>query len=286
MSGAIVRTTRDELVLREWCLVLTAADISHVAQTAGGVHALSVDSAEAIRVVAMLSSYDDERRRRARARVPALNRSANAAWMVASAILVGHMVVGDVAMDSVSFTRGAARASAIRDGELWRIATALTLHSDAMHAISNAVAGLLFLTPLCQRIGGGTAIALTALCGMAATFVNAWVRSEGYTGIGASTAVFAALGLLAGVRGMRELPEPMWRRMRPIGAAVAILAMLGASPQTDVAAHILGLIAGIAAGLAFDARVDVAVAEGLDIALGLATAAVFAAAWVIALHTP
>jgi membrane associated rhomboid family serine protease len=285
MAAAVVRTTRDDRVLSEWCLVLNAADVRHTTQAAGGVYILSVDIAEASRVVAMLSSYDEERRRRPRASAPPLARSANAAWLIASAILIGHMALGDVASDSVSFTRGAARASAIRDGELWRIATALTLHADAVHAISNAVAGLLFLTPLCQLLGGGTAIALTAACGMAATLVNGWIRDAGYTGIGASTAVFAALGLLAGLRGLRHVPQPFWRRLRPIGAALAILAMLGASPQTDVAAHVLGLLAGVGAGLGFAAAREAPLPDSIDRALGITTVAVFAAAWVVAVNT-
>ncbi len=285
MRATVVRTTRDRGVLDEWCLVLTAADIPYETGADAGGYTLAVDAAVARRVVEVLSSYDDERRQKRRnRRIPAA-RSANVAWIVATAILIGHMYIGAVERDSVSFTRGAARATAIRDGELWRSVTALTLHADAMHAVSNAVSALLFLSPLCQLVGGGTALALTTFSGAGATLLNAFLRRPSYTGIGASTAIFAALGLLVGMQAAHGGTQPLWRRLRPLGAGLAILAMLGASPETDVTAHLLGLAAGTATGAAFASRFDVPLSRRSDLALGLAAAAVIAGAWWIARMT-
>ena len=282
-ASVVVRTTRDRRLLDEWCLVLRAADMPHETAVVGGALTLTVDSSIAAEVIDALAGYDEERRQRRRPATPATPRSANVAWVAATAILVTYMALGEVSSDSLSFTQGSARSIAIRQGEIWRAVTALTLHADAMHAISNAVCAVLFLSPVCHLVGGGTALALTSTAGMAANLVNAFVRGPGYTGIGASTAIFAALGILAGIRAVQDLPQPMWRRMRPLAAALALLAMLGASPQTDVVAHLLGLFVGVLTGASFATWRRLPPSDAADRSIGLAAVALYAGAWAMAL---
>jgi rhomboid protease GluP len=77
------------------------------------------------------------------------------------------------------------------------------------------------------------------------------VHDPSHAAIGASTAVFAALGILSGhawsARPVR------WRggirRWAPIGAGLMLLAFLGfGGERTDVGAHVLGFAIGAASG--------------------------------------
>ena len=69
--------------------------------------------------------------------------------------------------------------------------------------------------------------------------------------VGASTATFGALGILAALRQRSASPVGRVRGRRwivPV-TSVLLLAMLGTGPGTDVIAHALGLVVGAALGL-------------------------------------
>ncbi len=283
MISSVVRTTRARNRLDEWALVLSSAGIAHRVSSSDGVHHLLVDSGVADIAISALREYDRERTPPGGERWQDDVGTARLAWIAAAFILGGHILSGPVSPHSVWFTAGAARAVAIRSGQLWRCITALTLHANMLHALSNTASALLFLAPLCRMLGGGTAIALTLLAGALATLVNAFIRGAGYSGIGASTAIFAAVGLLAALQTHDRPAEPVWRRFRAAGAALGILAMLGAAPSTDVTAHLLGLVTGYAVGIAFTRYTSQSLSTAADRVLGIASLASIAIAWVWAL---
>lgn len=144
----------------------------------------------------------------------------------------------------------------------WRTVTALTLHADAAHLASNVLFGVFFFIPLFRRTGAGLGILLVFLCGAAGNVANVLSRTEWAVSIGFSTAFFAGIGILsafvagdglAGVRqrimGARQGSNPAWQAMVPLGAGLALLAMLGMSGErTDYAAHIWGLACGVVGG--------------------------------------
>ncbi|HRP86493.1 MAG TPA: rhomboid family intramembrane serine protease, partial [Gammaproteobacteria bacterium] len=105
--------------------------------------------------------------------------------------------------------------------------------------------------------------------------------------VGASTAVFAALGLLGslGWAGRRHSVQGWIYRFGPIVAAVALLAYTGAGGErTDVGAHIWGFAAGLGAGwlAAFIPRAVLQRAVVQAFA-GLAAVGALVAAWLLAL---
>lgn len=279
MVSTVIRTTRALNRLDEWALVLSSAGVAHRVSSSDGVHHLLVDSSAARSAISALREYDCESTGQGAKNWQEDVGTVKLAWAAAALILGGYLWSGPVSSHSVWFTAGAARAAAIRSGELWRCITALTLHADMLHATSNTAAALLFLTPLCRILGGGTAVALTLMAGALATLVNAFVRSTGYSGIGASTAIFAAVGLLAALQTHRSPAEPVWRRFRTAGAALGILAMLGTAPSTDVIAHLLGLVTGYAVGTGFTRYRSQPFATTGDRALAIASAATIWLAW-------
>ncbi len=282
MTASILRTTRDSRLRDEWALVLTAAGVE--SQTAGtnGEFSLSVESGNASTAIALLADYDRERLNRRRASAPVVEHSSNVAWIVAGAILLIHLATGPITTHTIGFVIGSARASAIRSGELWRCLTTLTLHADSMHAISNSISTLIFLGPLARLIGGGPALSLALFSGGVATLVNVLVRSPTYNGIGASTAVFACVGLLAGIQGRGGTGLALWRRYRAIGGAVGIVAMIGANPETDVLAHVLGTLTGILVGLSLDRSYWTDLTDRAESAFGWAAAIALSLAWGLA----
>lgn len=153
---------------------------------------------------------------------------------------------------------GAVDARAIfSGGEIWRAATALFLHADAQHIASNLASGLfLFATvfALFGRLRGGLLLAGSAVAGNLASAAIHWPGD--YRSIGASTAVFAGLGLLTGratrraVDGMRGGRSVGHAWFPPLAAGLTVLGLFGAGEQrVDVLAHATGFVAGLIAGL-------------------------------------
>lgn len=149
---------------------------------------------------------------------------------------------------------GSAKASAILDGEWWRLATALTLHADGPHVVGNVIIGGVFIVLACRVLGSGLAWLLVMASGIGGNFFNALVLGPPHDSIGFSTAVFGAAGVLAGVRVAEGRGHTQGKGLRralvPVGAGLGILAMLGSGGEnTDLGAHLFGFVAGVVMGL-------------------------------------
>ncbi|NBB79848.1 MAG: rhomboid family intramembrane serine protease, partial [Verrucomicrobia bacterium] len=148
----------------------------------------------------------------------------------------------------------------MEDGQWARAVTALMLHGDVVHLVSNLVAGMGFAFCVARFFGAASAWLLILLCGALGNALNAWVYyPEAHYSIGASTAVFAALGLLTGAGvwiALREARQswsmPPW--FIPIFGGVTLLGLVGIGDGSlngivDVAAHISGFFCGLLIGL-------------------------------------
>ena len=92
---------------------------------------------------------------------------------------------------------GDADNTAILSGAWWRCFTALTLHADGTHLAANMATGALFAGFLVPQLGAGWTWLMVLLGGGMGNLINSWgYRGASHRSIGASTAVFAALGLL------------------------------------------------------------------------------------------
>jgi hypothetical protein len=81
-------------------------------------------------------------------------------------------------------------------------------------------------SPTCSIHACGAGLGALALlaAGALGNLADAWLRAGEHLSIGASTAVFAAVGLLGGseARARHLLAEPRARRFAPVGAAVLL----------------------------------------------------------------
>lgn len=147
----------------------------------------------------------------------------------------------------------------IRAGEWWRAWTALTLHWDATHLLGNLVSGTLVGFSAAQIWGNARAWTLIIAAGALANLLEAFLGGAPYVSAGASTAVFAALGLVAAWswRTRRRYAHNWMRRLVPLVAGIAVLAMLGSGDgepvsddHTNLVSHALGFATGAITGIA------------------------------------
>jgi membrane associated rhomboid family serine protease len=158
--------------------------------------------------------------------------------VLAFALLSGLPAPGSLA------GRGSADAARMLQGEWWRAATALTLHADLAHAAANAVAMGIFLGAVARRLGPALATWSALAAGVAGNVLTALAVRGGHVSIGASTAVFGALGTLS------ALQVPRRGAWVTLGVGVALLGLLGTGERADLAAHLLGFAVGVTEGLA------------------------------------
>lgn len=148
---------------------------------------------------------------------------------------------------------GAMWAYAVREqGEWWRTVTALTLHGDVVHLVGNTAFGLIFGVIAGRHYGSGLAWLLIVLCGAAGNYLNAHLQADMFVSIGASTAMFAAVGLIGGMFFRRRFISGRgWKyNAIPIVGVIGIFAFMGiGSERTDVVAHLTGLFCGLVAGV-------------------------------------
>ncbi|MEZ5559660.1 MAG: rhomboid family intramembrane serine protease [Pseudomonadales bacterium] len=181
---------------------------------------------------------------------------------------------------------GSLNAGAVLDGQWWRAVTALTLHADLGHIVANSLFGALFGVLAGRYLGSGVAWLLVLLAGAAGNLLNAALQPEVFRSIGASTATFAAVGIVgAFVWRRRLIPRgDGWRRaFAPVFAAIAMLAYTGVGGEnTDIVGHFAGFGVGLLTGIVA-AGLHVDRASALQQRLcGLAALVVVFSAWWLA----
>jgi membrane associated rhomboid family serine protease len=91
---------------------------------------------------------------------------------------------------------------------------------------------------------------LLLLAGAGGNALTAVVHGAHHNSVGASTAMFGAIGILAAKRVMSRGRRPAARTLwMVVAASLALLALLGTSPDADLLAHLFGLLLGGAVGL-------------------------------------
>lgn len=220
-------------------------------------YALQVGTHETDRARAVLDAYVRENAGRESANgdepdVEPLGEPGLAGVWVAVSLLACHWLAGRAALHDRVYAGGSANAHAILDGEWWRTISALFLHADLAHVAGNAFFGVYFVTAVTRSLGPGLGVLSILLAGAVGNALNALAHPQGHESVGASTAVFGAIGVLAGVALARRNRSGLRgaRLLLPVGAGLGLLGMLGTSgARVDVFAHLYGLLAGGLLGL-------------------------------------
>jgi len=171
-------------------------------------------------------------------------------------------------------------------GEGWRAVTALTLHIDARHLLGNVLFGSILGLLATQALGVGVTWLAILVGGILGNIANALLQPATHSSVGASTAVFAALGLLVTLALLhaRHRRIGAWK-LGPLVAGALLLAWTGmGGERTDVLAHVMGLVSGLVVGVGcgFIPREQLENTALQLVALGLA-AGILIVAWGVAL---
>lgn len=174
----------------------------------------------------------------------------------------------------------------IRNGQWWRTITALTLHAGIRHLAGNIGFGVLFGLMAGRLVGSGVAWFGIVMASGAANFLNTILLASTHRAIGASTAVFGALGLVSGfvwrAKLMRQDRWPL--RLGPIVGGIALLAFTGTGDaNTDVGAHLAGFVCGFVCGTLLTFVSHYLPRHKLQLVSGIAAIGIVAVSWVVAL---
>lgn len=285
----VVFESRNRQSCSDRALVLAAARIPHQLIDDGVSAALVVPAEYSYVAVEELRLYDDENPPR-RPKPANKIRYQDAVPGIAAYVLVISLVAwlaGYSVFGHDWFAAGRVDGVLIRGGEWWRTITALTLHSGAKHIIGNLVFGVLFGLFAGRLMGSG--VAWLAIVAAAATgnAINTLLLESAHRSIGASTAVFAALGLVAGFvwRG-KFMAQDRWSyRFGPVVGGLALLMYTGTGgPNTDIGAHLLGFFCGFLVGMLLIALGPVPTDRRSQTVAGVLALLIVATSWIVALR--
>ncbi|MEL6904946.1 MAG: rhomboid family intramembrane serine protease [Planctomycetota bacterium] len=248
---------RSRRAIRDCALVLQSAGIPHTVVADGRGAQLVVERRYADAARAELVDYGEENHDWPPSAVAAPPRKT---WGAAGALVYGFVIVVvfwlqraqpfGLDWDPV----GVMHAGAARSGEWWRPWTALTMHVDANHLISNLVFGAVFAVVASMSLGSGVVWLGTVLAGALGNAIETFIVDASHRGVGASTALFGTLGLMTAAEWARRGTEtsPWVRRVAPLFGGAVLFGWLGGgagSPRVDVLAHALGFAVGAVLGL-------------------------------------
>jgi len=175
------------------------------------------------------------------------------------------------------------------NGEWWRLATSMFVHSGLVQLLVN-VAGLVPVGLIVERLVGRLAFAAVYLAaGVLASLVSLWEYPVAVS-LGASGAIFGIYGLLLAswIYGLLRrsdvtIPWAVLKRLTP-AAAVFVLYNVVANDSLPGAAELTGLAVGILGGVALARHADDRSADVREVASAAAVAAVIAVAAAVLLR--
>jgi rhomboid protease GluP len=281
---AVVRVSPNGAQAEAWSLVLLALNIPHEVEPVETGYALVVPVPFLRRALKALDAEDAEAGEPPPAKMPDLG-SSSVGVAIAIVLVAFFAITGPRGGADAGgwFRAGSGVAERILHGEWWRVVTALTLHSDWMHAIGNGLASILFVSAVGRWLGGPLALLATLLSGAIGNAVTALVYRHSHDVVGASTATFGALGLLVGLqvawRIRARSAGRIGRSFLALAVGLGLLAMLGTQDSFEMLAQTLG---GGSGGTTHLEGPSVFVASKVDL---LAHAAGFAAGIVVGLFS-
>jgi len=275
---------------REWALVLEAVGVPYRLERTPAGAALWVDPMDHARAADELGRYLRENRTRP---APGLSWPVyrHAGWGVAAYAVILVLVMAAALYhvgDRNWVNRGVLQTGITHVTDWWRVFTALTLHANLPHLLGNMAFGVVFAYPASQFVGVGVAWLAIVLGAGTANTLDMLLHAPGEEVLGASTAVFVALGLASAFSWRRRTTGSLtWRqRLAPLVAGVALLAFTGTGGEhTDVLAHLLGFGVGVGTGFALAHLPLPAPARSVPQWIaGTLALAILAAAWLAALQ--
>jgi membrane associated rhomboid family serine protease len=286
-QGSAVVFRGSKILCHEFSLVLEAKGMEHETKESENSWVLTVPLAGLGRAYDEIARYAAERSvpRTLPDAIPVRPGASIGAVAYVAILLLTAYCAGNEWFGADWLAIGDLQAGAA--GEWWRAVTALTLHLDQEHLLGNLLFGVIAGVAAARLLGDGVAWASILGAAVLANYMEILIAPVTHRAVGASTAVFAALGLVAGMAWRQRLTrrERLWYRWAPLIAGICLLTLLGAgSAHVDVLGHALGFIFGIGVGWTY-ARLGVPNnrSRRLQIIAGAGAALLVCVAWLMAL---
>jgi membrane associated rhomboid family serine protease len=270
MSFEVFRDGRVSRV-RDRSVVLIAMGVDCVVLHEASDWVLLVAEGDVERARAEIGSYEEGEARRAseRAVQPVIGAAPGdfRGGLVFSFLLMGAYALQRATPDDV-IDGWVMDVGRVRAGEWWRLVSALGVHGSFEHVFANGVIGGFLFAFLAREWRTWVALVMALGCGVLGNGLNLMFHWTGeHRSIGASTSVFAVMGLLfahgwvgAGGVGFRGKVRA-W--VLPFGGAAAMYSFFAGDPthsldfhRVDHTAHFGGWLAGAIAGLPVAQRVQ------------------------------
>ena len=269
-------------------LVLAAAHIPYQLVDDGVSCALVVPAEQSARAVEELRLYEDENPPvipTVRKRIVYQNALPGVIGYVLIVCVVAWLA-GYSMFGNNWFVAGRVDGNLIRDGEWWRTFTALTLHSGVRHLLGNLVFRVFFGIFAGRLLGSGVAWLAVVLSAALGNTANTLLLDSTHRSIGASTAVFATLGVLAGYvwRGQLMAQDRWSTRYGPVIGGLALLMFTGTGDEnTDIGAHLLGFVCGFGTGMLLTTIGKMPAPPRVQLIAGATAVGFIVVAWLVAL---
>jgi len=285
----VVFDSRNRRACADRALVLTSLEIPHQIVDDTGSCVLLVPAEFSAQATEEIRLYDEENppaRPKQRPRVLSQNAIPGiVGYAIVLCVVAWMATVSYFAQDWLA--AGRIDGALVRSGEWWRAITALTLHSGLRHLVGNLIFGGLFGLFAGRLLGSGVAWLAIVLAGASGNLLNTMLLESAHRSVGASTAVFAALGLVAGFvwRGKLMSQEHWPYRIGPIVGGFALLMYTGTGDSnTDIGAHLMGFLCGLAGGMLLTLSDNRLFDKRWQLASGVAALLAITGAWSIAFH--
>jgi len=219
--------------------------------------------------------------------VPAFQNAVPGVVAYIVVVILVTWLAGESAFNKDWLAAGRVDGELIRQGEWWRTLTALTLHSGFRHLAGNIGFGALFGILAGRLFGSGLTWLCVVIASGLANTMNTLLLASSHRSIGASTAVFATLGLVAGfVWRAKLMAQDSWSyRLGPIVGGIALLAYTGTGDvNTDIGAHLAGFVCGFGLGMLLTLLPKIPSARRFQLLCGTTAIAILAASWIVALQ--
>jgi len=273
----------------EWGLVLASQGMEAVVDQSDEGWALQVEPRDYERALANLKQYQLENRGW-QWRQPLPEAGVHYHWggLGWAAALVAFYYWSAVRFPGAGLA-GILDSGKVRQGQWWRLWTAMTLHQNVPHLMSNATTGFILMGLAMASYGAGVSLLAAFVAGAVGNVASLFSYSQPHQSLGASGMVMGALGLVTVQSFSFWRKQPLGRRLffRACAAGVLILALIGFNPEADIVAHVGGFMAGVILGCALGLAPPARLQRGpANVGALLALAGLLMVTWRLALRAP
>ena len=233
-------------------LVLSSSGISHHLEKGGHGWDIRVNDTDYEKAVTAIEEYLKENPELQKTEDPLYykyQKTFTGIW-VSILLIACHVAIAIGDKSDLFVETYGSSAFHILHGELYRSVTSLMLHADPLHLMGNIAGIAIFGTAVCSITGWGVGWLMILATGIVGNLTNALLYESGHISIGASTAIFGAIGILSAHQFFQKF-NPSGQKMKavlPLACGLALLGILGSGKHTDIMAHLFGFLAGIVSG--------------------------------------